>query len=70
MMDLIQYGEYPEIPDCRGHAMTWSSGTLIASMELTGVLHSAWDEKRVGEWLHSIKAGNYEQLFRGEFTAS
>lgn len=24
----------------------------------------AWDEKRVGEWLHSIRCGQYEPLFR------
>lgn len=24
----------------------------------------AWDEKKVGEWLHSIKCGNYEAIFK------
>jgi mitogen-activated protein kinase kinase kinase len=24
----------------------------------------AWDEKKVGEWLHSIRAGQYESLFK------
>lgn len=25
----------------------------------------AWDEKRVIEWLHSIKCGQYESVFKG-----
>lgn len=25
-----------------------------------------WDEKKVIEWLHSIRCGQYEQLFRGK----
>jgi mitogen-activated protein kinase kinase kinase len=29
--------------------------------------YRAWDEKKVVAWLHSIKCGQYESLFRGNF---
>ena len=30
-------------------------------------LHRMWDEKNVVAWLHSIKCGQYESIFRGKF---
>jgi len=30
------------------------------------IWYRAWDEKKVVAWLHSIKCGEYESLFRGE----
>lgn len=28
-------------------------------------LHRSWDEKQVIDWLHSIRCGQYEALFKG-----
>jgi hypothetical protein len=51
----------------------WVSGKLSNWMEpgrMRGFLTSyrAWDEKKVVTWLHSIKCGQYESLFRGKFS--
>lgn len=50
----------------------WVSGrlsNLIELAQMAGFLTSyrAWDEKKVVAWLHSIKCGQYESLFRGNF---
>lgn len=56
--------------DVQSHATSFASPTESDFSESYDRQDSIldWDDKRVAEWLKSINAGQYIELFRGEAT--
>ncbi|OKO99889.1 hypothetical protein PENSUB_8106 [Penicillium subrubescens] len=54
-----------KVPEGMGYSSPTKSEFSEGQDELSAV--RAWDEKKVVAWLHSIKCGQYESIFRGDF---